>query len=176
MRLIESSGPFILLILFGFWALFFSIWGVIFDSDWVQSILASYMILISISVTLIFLISTKTRSNSYIVREFEKTLEGGLSHFKCPSCNGIFAIKKSSRKNKKPVKLTCPDCGRVGIIPSAPTCIKEDIPAKKSVKADFKCSYCGEGITIWAEGAELHHDIRVYSCPFCGEEKTMVYI
>jgi len=176
MKFIESSGPFILLILFGFWLLFFSIWGVIFDSDWVKPILASYVILIFISITLIFLISIRKPYESYIIKEFEKTLEGGLYHFKCSCCNGIFAIKKSSRKNKNPIKLTCPDCGRVGIIPSVPTCIKEAIPVKKSLKANFKCRYCREGITIWAEGAELYNDVCVYSCPFCGEEKTMNYI
>ena len=107
------------------------------------------------------------------IEEFEKRLEGGLYHFKCPTCKGIFAIKKSKGNNKKPTKMTCPDCGAIGVISSSPCQIEEVIPEKKSVKANFKCNICGEGITIWAEGTDLYKNVNVYSCPFCGEKKPL---
>lgn len=176
MRFIWGRGPFILLVLIGFWILFFSIWGVIFNNDWIQLILISYFILIIILTVLIIFISKKTSYEINIIMEFEKKLKGGLYHFKCPICNGIFAIKKSSHKNKKSFKLTCPDCGRIGIISSNPLRIKEKIPENKSTKADFRCCYCREGITIWAEGSELFNHINVYSCPYCGEETHMIKI
>jgi predicted RNA-binding Zn-ribbon protein involved in translation (DUF1610 family) len=107
------------------------------------------------------------------VGEFEKTLKGSLYHFKCPNCNGFFAVKKSKNDYKQPVKMTCPDCGEIGFIPFNPMFIEEEIPEKKSIKANFKCSICREGLTIWAEGTELYQDVHVYSCPFCGKEETM---
>ncbi len=173
MKWIRSPGLFVLLVLLGFWVLFFSIWDMIFDKGWTQLILTSYALLVILAVALIFLKSTKPVVREDTIEEFEKTLEGGLYHFKCPTCNGIFAIKRSKHNNKKPVKMTCPDCGEIGIIPSTPKCIEEEIPEKKSVNVDFKCTRCEEGITIWAEGTELYPHIYVYSCPFCGEEKTM---
>jgi predicted RNA-binding Zn-ribbon protein involved in translation (DUF1610 family) len=47
------------------------------------------------------------------------------------------------------------------------------IPEKKSIKANFKCNLCGEGITVWAEGTDLFKDMYIHSCPFCGEDQTM---
>ena len=111
-----------------------------------------------------------------MVGQFKKTLRGGLYHFKCPSCNGIFAIKKSRGDNKKSIKMTCPNCGEIGYIPVKPTCVEEEIPEKKSVNVIFRCTSCGEGITVWSEGAELTPSIKVYSCPFCGKEKTMTRV
>ncbi len=32
---------------------------------------------------------------------------------------------------------------------------EEEIPEIKSIKANFICNICGEGITIWAEGTEM---------------------
>jgi len=173
MRWIGSPGIFILLMLLGFWVLFFSIWGVIFDKSWTSLILASYALLIILAVVFIVLKSIKLGVKEETVEEFEKTLRGRLYHFKCLSCNGIFAIKKSRRDNKKPVKMTCPDCGEIGIIPPTPKSVEEEIPEKKSVNVHFKCNICGEDLTIWAEGTELYPDVHVYSCPYCGEEKTM---
>lgn len=173
MRWIRSPGIFILLMLLGFWVLFFSIWGVIFDKGWTSLILASYALLIILAVVFIVLKLIKPGVREKTVEEFEKTLMGRLYHFKCTSCNGIFAIKKSRHDNKKLVKMTCPDCGEIGVISATPKYIEEEIPEKKSVNVHFKCNSCGEGITIWAEGTELYPDVRVYSCPYCGEEKTM---
>jgi len=172
MRWIESPGRFTLLLLLGFWVLFFSFWGVIFNKTWIFLILASYAVLLILSVVLIFLKSAKPASTS-IIEEFEKTLSGRLYHFKCPSCNGVFALKKSKRNNKKTFKITCPDCGKMGVISPLPRCVEEEIPDKKSVNINFKCTNCGEFVTVWAEGAELYSDIRVFSCPYCGIEKNM---
>jgi predicted RNA-binding Zn-ribbon protein involved in translation (DUF1610 family) len=108
------------------------------------------------------------------VEEFEKTLHGGLFHFKCPVCYGYFAVKKSKQNNNKLVRMNCPDCGTIGVIPpQSATVVEEEIPEKKSIGINFRCGSCGEGITVWAEGAELHSDLNVYSCPFCGTDQTM---
>jgi len=97
-------------------------------------------------------------------------LEGKLYHFKCPNCQGIFAIKKSSRNNKKPFTLTCPDCGTIGKISSSPPVVIEEIPEQKSENIKFKCKNCGEKVSIWAEGTDLVQDIQIYSCPYEGTD------
>jgi Zn finger protein HypA/HybF involved in hydrogenase expression len=146
---------------------------VVFEKGWINLVLASYGLLIAMVFMFIVLLSLRRVYKEITVEEFEKTLEGRLYHFKCPNCSGFFAVKKSKRDNKKPVKMTCPDCGEIGVIPPFPKRIEADIPEKKSVNINFKCKRCDEDITIWAEGAELYPYLRVYSCPYCGEEKTM---
>ena len=49
----------------------------------------------------------------------------------------------------------------------------EDCLASIPININFKCSNCGEGVIVWAEGTELYHDVNVYSCPYCGIEKTL---
>ncbi|MCX6666954.1 MAG: hypothetical protein NTV74_01750 [Euryarchaeota archaeon] len=171
MKWSEGLGAFNLMILLGFWLLFFSIFGVIFNKDWVLPILALFGLLFIL--TIIVILKSKKPSVDETIEEFEKTLEGGLYHFKCPNCNGIFAIKKSKHNNKKYFKMTCPDCGKVATVSPLATCVEEEIPEKKSVNVNFKCTNCGEGVTIWAEGADLYQDVCVYSCPYCGIEKTL---
>lgn len=172
MRWNKGQWLFILLILLGFWVLFFSFWEVIFDKGWTLLILASYGILLILSFVLIFLKSKKPVSED-TVEEFEKTLRGRLSHFKCPNCYGVFAIKKSRHNNKQSFKMTCPDCGDVAVVSPTPKSVVEEIPEKKSVNVNFKCTNCGEGVTVWAEGAELYPYVHVFSCPYCGMKKTM---
>ena len=135
-------------------------------------IILNIALLIVLVIFLIIVYQKKTKL-SLSVEDFEKTLQGGLFHFKCSLCNGIFAIKKSKGNNNKVVKMNCPDCGAIGLIPKNPICISEEIPEKKSIKANFRCFNCGEGITVWAEGTELFKDLKVYSCPFCGVNKTL---
>jgi len=108
-----------------------------------------------------------------LIKEFEKSLKGPLFHFKCPKCKGFFAIKKSKSDNKKTIKMTCPDCGIIGVIPPNPSIVEEEVPEKKSINANFRCNICGEGLTIWAEGTEILDDIKVFTCPFCGKINTM---
>lgn len=169
----KSQAPFLLLMLLGFFTLFFSVLGVVFNEDWIIPVLLLYVIWIILTFTLLLLKISKKGFRKNMVGEFEKTLKGGLYHFKCPSCNGIFAVKKSKRNNKKPVKMTCPDCGNIGFIPTNPRSIEGDIPEKKSIGVNFRCVTCGEGVTIWAEGTEINQNMNVYSCPYCGMEKTM---
>jgi len=173
MRLIERQELFILLIFFGFLVLFLSIWGIVFNKDWNMQILISYILLLLFSVIIIVLKSYKFKIKISKIEEFEKKLKGGLYHLKCPSCMGIFAIKESTNNNKKAVRITCPDCGRLGILPSDPIKVMGNIPEEKSVNVIFRCNHCGEGITIWAEGANLYNSICVYSCPFCGKKEPM---
>ena len=106
MRLIDRSELFILLIFFGFWVLFFSIWGIIFNKDWNILILTLYVLLIFSSVIITVLKSFNFKLKISKIEEFEKKLKGGLYHFKCPICKGIFAIKESTNNNdKKSVKI-----------------------------------------------------------------------
>ena len=67
--------------------------------------------------------------------------------------------------------MTCPDCGAIGVIPPNPIFVEEEIPEKKSLKVNFRCGVCGEGVTIWAEGTDLYKETQVYTCPFCGGRK-----
>jgi len=173
MKWFRNKGVFILLILLGFGLLLFSIMDVMLDESWANLIFASYALLIFLAIFFIVLKSVKPGVRKETVEEFEKTLKGRLYHFKCTGCGGIFAVKKSKHNNKKPVKMTCPDCGKIGVIPPVPKYVEEEIPEKKSVNVLFKCNSCGEDLTIWAEGADLYPRLRVYSCPYCGEEKTM---
>ena len=151
-----------------------SIWSIAFDDQWIQGIMAVYGILLIITLAIVFYILNKKSDDvKQAVEKFEKSLEGKLHHFKCPSCNGIFAIKKSKRDNKKSFSLTCPDCGYFGTIPHMPKLVVEEIPDEKSVKTKFTCKKCGEFISIWAEGTDIIENLRIYSCPYCGKNQTM---
>jgi DNA-directed RNA polymerase subunit RPC12/RpoP len=173
MKWLYSKAPYAILFLVGFWIFVFYIFDIIYDKGWQLIIAVSYVFLIVLFFMLIILKSKQDVKRYMSVEEFEKTLKGGLYHFKCQNCWGIFAIKKTRKNDKKPVKMTCPDCGELGIIPVHPLCIQEEIPEKKSLNANFKCSKCGEGVTVWAEGTILYEDTSVLSCPFCGVEKPL---
>jgi len=174
MKFFENPGLYMLVLLLGFWVMFFSIWDVLFNKGWGLIIGIGYLLLIVFCFLIIYIrYYTNFTKTEEVIEEFEKTLEGGLFHYKCPTCEGLFAIKKSRRNDKKPVKMTCPDCGMVGIIPTYGKTVEEEIPEKKSVGVNFKCNSCGEGVTIWAEGSELYSNICMYSCPYCGEQQTM---
>jgi len=164
--------PFLLLIILGFIVFFSSILGVINDEDWTILVMSAYTLLIFLSILLI-LLRPQQKIGRGTIEEFEKTLAGKLYHFKCQTCDGVFALKKSKKNNKKPVKMTCPDCGAIGYIPATPRSIEGEIPEKKSVNVNFKCRSCGEWIAIWAEGTDLHPNLSIYSCPYCGESETM---
>ena len=174
MILIQHKLLFAAVILSSIIVLFFSIFDILYDEQWLQIVLAVYAVLIIFTIVLLFFApAKKTAVSKDIVEEFEKTLEGKLYHFKCPNCQGIFAIKKSSRNNKKPFTLTCPDCGTIGKIASSPPVVVEEIPEQKSENIKFKCRNCGERVSIWAEGTELFKNIQIYSCPYCGEKQPM---
>ena len=176
MSWIRSSAPFGLLIILGVWVLFFSVWGIIFEKDWMIHILGAYGILLILAIVFIIVRSRKSTQTIDSMEEFEKSLKGGLYHFKCPHCNGIFALKKSRRNDRKPVRMTCPDCGEIATIPPNPMYIWDEIPEKKSMKANFRCNVCGEGLTVWAEGTTLYENMSVCSCPYCGEQKALNHI
>lgn len=168
----RDNLPFLGIIIFAFMVLIFSIWDIIYNEQWLERIIALYIILFILCV--LFSVSKKKKpGEKKIVDEFEKTLEGKLQHFKCPSCSGIFAIKKSKQNNKKPFTLTCPDCGMTGSISSKPSQIQEEIPEKKSEHKNFTCEHCGEWMTIWAEGVDIIQDVHVYSCPYCGTKHDL---
>lgn len=174
----KQSWLLIFFILLGFCLLVFSLYDIIFDLGLIVVSLPAYTVLILLVLIIIYLglKRKKVPIDMDVVEEFEKTLEGGLYHFKCPTCEGFFAIKKSKGDNKKYVKMTCPDCGEIGFIPPNPLSVEEEIPEKKSIKANFKCEICGEGITVWAEGTNLYKKLHVYSCPYCGLNETMIKV
>lgn len=174
MTLTRHKLLFVVILFLSIVVLFLSLFDIIYDKQWLQTILALYAVLIIFAIVLLFLKPTKkTVESGDIVEEFEKTLEGKLYHFKCPQCEGIFAIKKSKHNNKKPFTLTCPDCGTVGRISGSPPVVVEEIPEQKSENVKFKCRTCGERVSIWAEGTDLVQNVQIYSCPYCGEEQTM---
>ena len=136
----------------------FSIFDVVFDLNLRGLIIILYIILVILLIIIIICFYTLQLKELKNVNQFEKTLEGGLYHFKCPTCNGIFALKRSKSNDNKPVTLSCPDCGTVGVITPNPISIEEEIPEKKSMKVNFKCDICGEGITVWAEGTGIYQN------------------
>jgi predicted RNA-binding Zn-ribbon protein involved in translation (DUF1610 family) len=165
---------FIIIVVLSILVLCSSLYDIYYDGEWVQVILTLYAILLIITILLLFIKpSKKNTKNQGLVMEFEKTLEGKLQHFKCPNCQGIFALKKSQANNKNPFSLTCPDCGTVGRISSSPRMIFEEIPNQKSENIKFKCRSCGERISLWAEGSKLYQDTQIFSCPYCGKKQTM---
>ena len=174
MKITRHSFPYLGIILLACLVLFFSFWDILYSENWEMSIGVLYGILIIL--VLLMILSRSMKKNTVVspnVQEFEKTLKGQLHHFKCPNCNGIFAIKKSKQNNKKTFTLTCPDCGHVGTISSSPQIVVEEVPEKKSVNKNFTCTSCGEWVSIWAEGATLYPDIQIYSCPYCGVKQSM---
>jgi predicted RNA-binding Zn-ribbon protein involved in translation (DUF1610 family) len=168
-----EKAPFYILFIIGLISLFFVIYDIVFDSGLFIVTILIFIFLIFITFVLLLMKIQRQNTNIDIFKEFEKKLSGGLFHFKCPTCDGFFAIKKSKRNNKKPLKMTCPDCGAFGIIPPKPLIIEDRIPENKSINADFLCRSCGEGITLWAEGKKLYEKISIFTCPFCGKEETM---
>ena len=110
MKWIKSSWPFVIIVIIGLCILIFSIYDITNAKDWMIRTFAAWGLLIVITIVVIFFRLKKEEAPAITVEEFEKTLKGGLYHFKCPTCSGIFAIKKSKSNNKKYVKMTCPDC------------------------------------------------------------------
>lgn len=161
--------PFLLVII-SFWVMVFSIYDILFDKNWTIYIISSYIIIFLLLIFFIFIIM---KYPDLAVYEFEKTLQGGLFHYRCPICNGYFAIKKSKGNEDKRFKMTCPDCGIIGMIPVDTEAIEEEIPDDKSNNINYECKNCGEKITIWAEGSNLTDNITLFSCPYCGISKQL---
>jgi len=173
MNQFKETSPFDILIIIGIFTIFITLLDIIYDKGWLLVTIILFIAIIFIAIFLLLLKIQKRNVKVDIFKDFEKELKGGLFHFKCPTCGGIFAIKKSKSNNKKPLKLTCPDCGAFGVISSNPPYIEDIIPEHKSINADFICKNCREGITLWAEGKNLYEKIAVYSCPFCGSQESM---
>ncbi len=151
----------------------FSLWLIINEKQGLHIAYVLYVCLF-ISTIILFLLHRFSKSSvDNLVRTFEKTLKGGLFHFQCPHCQGIFAVKESMNSDKKAVIMTCPDCGGLARIPQMSRVIKTVIPQKKSENVKFQCQRCGESLKIWAEGANLYPMLKVFSCPFCGSDKPL---
>ena len=95
MILIQHKLLFAAVILSSIIVLFFSIFDILYDEQWLQIVLAVYAVLIIFTIVLLFFApAKKTAVSKDIVEEFEKTLEGKLYHFKFKNCQVLFAIKK----------------------------------------------------------------------------------
>jgi len=126
--------------------------------------LVLYGILIIFVVVLIFSQMTKkSEVVLYYEKIFKKLLGNKLQHFKCPKCNEFFTVKKLKGNNGKSFVITCPCCGEIGMIP----------PKPKSAEIKFKCVNCGEQVSLWAEETKSYQDLKVSSCPYCGEKQSM---
>ncbi len=161
------------IVIIGLFLTIFGLLDIIFGTGLILITFIFYILLFIYTIYFIFLRKKKEEVLVSPFEEFEKSLTGELFHFKCPICNGFFAIKKSKSDNKKNIRMSCPDCGTIGVIPPNPAFVEEEIPEKKSIKANFKCNICGEGVSIWAEGKDLINNTKVFSCPFCGKTNTM---
>lgn len=129
------------------------------------------LLLISVSLFVYMYKAARKQMNSVIL--FEKTLQGGLYHYKCSLCNGVFAVKESRKNDIHTVILTCPNCGAIGRISNHPPRIIEPIPKEKSARLSFICEKCGERLNIWAEGKPLFKKVCIFSCPYCGSQTPM---
>ena len=103
MNWLKTNGPFYVLGIFAIWVFILSIFDIIYDKDWMAVLLALYAIILIIVLYIILTRSQKEKPTIDTIEEFEKTLKGGLYHFKCPICLGFFAVKKSKSNDKKPV-------------------------------------------------------------------------
>lgn len=171
---VEDSGLYALIALLGFWVMFFSIWDILFYKQWLVSIVTAYVILfLLLFIVLFYRHQMPVKTKKELVEEFEKKLKGSLHHFKCPNCMGFFAIKKSKSNDEKPVQMTCPGCGAIGILNPDSVCIEAELPERKSIGLNLQCKHCGEGVTVWAEGSEMHPTVSILTCPYCGEDKPL---
>lgn len=130
-------------------------------------------VLVFCSIILFLFMYRSSRKRSDPVALFEKTLQGGLYHFMCRKCGGMFAVKESRKNDIHSLSLTCPYCGSVGRISDNPPLTIDKIPSEKSPKVSFLCTKCGERLNIWAEGSSISNEISIFSCPYCGSDKPM---
>lgn len=164
---------FIFLLFFSVIVFFLSLWDIIFNKNFLTLNTMLYGILFGLSILFLLFPAIKRKYHRDYISTFKKTLYGRLYHFKCPHCNGFFAIKESMYTTKGKTVITCPDCGRLGRIQPDPPMIIGGIPENKSKNIVFQCLQCGESLKLWAEGSELYPSLRVFSCPFCGENKPL---
>ena len=129
--------------------------------------------LAAISLLIFLYMYQSSRKQMDPVVQFKKTLQGGLYHYKCSCCNGIFALKESRKNDSCILTLSCPGCGALGRISSQSPKRIERIPTEKSPSVSFICTFCGERLNIWAEGTPLIDNISIFSCPYCGSKKPM---
>ncbi len=150
-----------------------SLWDLFFNIGLKHITLFFYAVLFITVLFLFTLMMSSKKTRKDIVRVFEKTLQGRLYHFKCPHCLGVFAIKESMNHDHKPLLLTCPDCGHLGLILPDHKVAKQKIPKKKSGNVLLRCPSCGESLKIWAEGTRLYPYVQVFCCPYCGAKKPL---
>ncbi len=129
------------------------------------------LVIVSILIFIYMYRSSRKQMDPVIL--FKKTLQGGLYHYQCSICKGIFALKESRKNDSRDLTLSCPGCGAIGRISSKSPKMVEQIPTEKSPRISFICTICGERLNIWAEGKPLIDNISIFSCPYCGSKKPM---
>ena len=163
-NIIASLGSFIIIV-----ALLLSYIYKSFINEIFYVTMLLYCMLFVLAVFLFQLSSTRLMRREL----FKISLQGKLYHFRCPICNGIFAVKESRRNGRKPLILRCPLCGAIGRIQVFHPVKYDTLPLEKSTGIHFTCNNCGEKLTVWAEGGNLNPDVEIFSCPFCGSFKPL---
>ncbi|MBU0496830.1 MAG: hypothetical protein KKG04_02615 [Candidatus Thermoplasmatota archaeon] len=170
--MIQNKYLYILPAIIALILLLITLWDFFTDQSIILPLLATYAILFILTLILWY-IGYITQPKQNTITLFEKTLKGTLTHFKCPQCGTIFALKKSKSNNKKSFYLTCPSCQIKGLITANPTIIHQPLPLQKSPRSKYQCTHCGEWITIWSEGTTSLPHSMIYSCPYCGAKKPL---
>lgn len=150
---------------------------VFFSSSFFISVFVSYgfvVVLLSFLVVSLSLIPAKKNMG---LSQFQKALRGGLYHFCCCRCGGMFAVKRSRYNDRRSFFLSCPVCGRQGrtIVGNAFFSV-DSIPVDKSAPFRFACKSCGEYVSLWVEGSVPSKQNELLSCPYCGEFDSMMSI
>lgn len=172
-KMSPSKGKIPLIVLIILWSImqFISLWALIYGKQWFERILILNIILLLFLIVFVYSRIIKPSVYDNIVKE--KKIKDDSLHFKCPKCKGFFAVKKSKSIYDGPLKLTCPACGTIGTIPISPKLIIAKIPDEKSINTDFKCSNCGEQISIFTEGTKLFNKVKLFSCPCCNTQQPL---
>jgi predicted RNA-binding Zn-ribbon protein involved in translation (DUF1610 family) len=172
---IKSKVPLFAIIILLLVAIFFTLWDIFYDEQFIQffdfisgrQMLLRLIILYCILAIFIIIVLFSTTKKKYDKisqsrRIYEKIIGQKYYQFKCPKCKEIITIKKLKNNANDSLITSCPSCGTIGRIP---------IPKSSEIK--FECSNCGEQVSLWTEGANTSHDVKVYSCPYCGKKQTM---
>lgn len=150
---------------------------VLFGSNYFIGIFVGYGVVAILLSFLVVSLSLIPNKNTLNLTKFQKALRGGLYHFCCCRCGGMFAVKRSRYNDRRSFFLLCPICGRKGrtIVGNAFFSVNS-IPVEKSSPVRFACRSCGEYVSLWVEGSAPFEDSRLLSCPYCGEFDSMMLI
>lgn len=171
----KSKIPLFTIIILLLLVIFFTLWDIIYDEQFIQlfdfisdrQMLVRLIILYCIlTIFIIIVVFSQTKkkydSISRTRRIYEKIIGHKYYQFKCPKCKEIITIKKLKNNANSSLITSCPSCGTIGRIP---------LPKTSEIK--FECNNCGEQVTLWTSRTNISHEVKLYSCPYCGKRQTM---